>query len=80
MASKYVDATSFASTSVRRNVPAGNFRPPPPLNILNLAPPPPPPPPYFKPSYAYEGCASWSGRVLTHSSKRMERIYLLEGT
>ena len=75
MASKYVDATSFASTSVRRNVPAGNFRPPPPQYSK-----PCPPPQYFKPSYAYEGCASWSGRVLTHSSKRMERIYLLEGT
>ena len=37
-------------------------------------------PQYSKPSYAYEDCASWSGRVLTHSSKRMERIYLLKGT
>ena len=43
-------------------------------------PPPPPPPQYSKPSYAYEDCASWSGRVLTHSTKRMERIHLLKGT
>ena len=42
-----------ASTSERRHVPAGNLAPlpPPPPNILNIAPPPHPQ--YSKPFYAY---------------------------